>query len=251
MKRRVAAILFQKLKKPKRKIPKKAEYELRYKPTQFSTTGIKIKCYAEEQESDIKNLALENIRNIFPSKMPNEMDAKINQAQSTIDVEAAVFPLNDYWNRSEKVLGQMAVVEEKLSGFVELTAAPFIINVASQILLLIIGKQPKPPRSTSYFDTRLREMVNLSKLLKRNNKELCDEANMLLDKRNNLVHYQTMNQVENDLSTCKKYLRLYDEELESLIGELEKEIILKFDKIRSLVNVALNSNDFVIYIGTV
>ena len=107
-----------------------------------------------------------------------------------------------------------------------------------QILLLIIGKQQKPPRSITYFNTGLSEMVNRSKLLQRNNKELCDEANILLDKRNNLVHYQTMNQVESDVRVCKRYFRLYDEELESLISELEKDIILKFDKIRSLVNVA-------------
>ena len=224
--------------KKKALIPQKAEYELRYRPTQFSTTGIKMKCSANEQETEITNSALEHIRNIFPSKMPNDMDAKINQAQSTIDVEAAVFPLNDYWNRSQKVLDRMAVLEEKLNGLVELTAAPFIINVASQILLLIIGKQPKPPSSTSYFDSRLLEMVELSKLLKRRNKTLCNEANILLDKRNNMVHYQTMNQVKNDVSACKKYLRLYNEELESLIGELEIEIILKFDKIQFLVNAA-------------
>ena len=76
-------------------------------------------------------------------------------------------------------------------------------------------------------------------LLKRNNKELCDEANIFLDKRNNLMLYQNINQIENDVSACNRYLRLYGEELESLIGELEKEIILKFDKIRSLVNAAI------------
>lgn len=222
------------------------QYELRYKPNNLSRTGLKIKCSTHSTEVEKINLALVEIQNIFPNKIPNDMNATINQAAYTVDIESAVFPLNDFWTRSQQAINEIkqmrTEMNEKIGGIVELTVAPFIVNVVSQILLLIIDKQSKPSCSTLYFnDNRHQQkLIQLSKQLKMNKNTLCHDANALVDTRNNILHYQTVNQLEKDVKACQRYFGIYRQELNSLVGNLETEIISNFDKIRSLVIVAFD-----------
>ena len=106
--------------------------------------------------------------------MSNEMSAKINEVESANDIEVDV---NDYWNRSQQVLDEMIIMKEKLDGLVEITVVPFIINVVSQILLLIIGEKPNQPSTASYTD----KMNKWSKLLEMDRKTF----NILVDTRGN------------------------------------------------------------------
>jgi len=145
------------------------------------------------------------------------MNATFNQTEST------EFPLNDFWTRCKQAIDEM---EEKIEGLVELTVVPFIVNVVCQILLLVIGT--KPPSSCE------QKMNQLSNLLEMNTNSLCNEANALVDTRKNKLHYQTFTQLEKDVNDCKRYFRIYSQELNSRLGNIERQIILKFDEIRSI-----------------
>ena len=189
------------------------------------------------------------MQNLFSNKTANEMNATVNQAESTVDIESAVFPLNNFLTRSQELMNEVkqlrTEMNEKFGGLVELTVVPFIVNVVTQILLLVIGEQPKPSTSTYYFtwNQHQQKMIQLSKQLRMNKNMLCNKANELVDKRNNMVHYQTIHQLETDVQKCQRYFRTYKNELNSLLGDVETKIITNFNNIRSLVIVAFTPDD--------